>query len=268
MNKHISIDENWKTTDGYKCPHCNKIYSRMGISTHILRAHTNVKFSSGYNDKYDTVQFLQRVKENGEKTNFRLYGPKISETVKCYKCGKEFIYTSRKKKFNKKKKFFCSRPCANSRAFLHRKLSLESKKKLSESLKKAWADGLFDNKKQAKIFSSKNERYIVKYFKENFPDDNWKSGGQLKIADSKSISRDMWSDKLKVCFEYDGIWHFKNIHNQLKDKQEKDALLEKWCIENNYRLVRIDEDSFLNIEQVIAAIYKNSERTLKIGSRY
>jgi len=39
--KSIPIDENWLTVDGkYKCPHCEFITSKNGISTHIFTEHT------------------------------------------------------------------------------------------------------------------------------------------------------------------------------------------------------------------------------------
>jgi hypothetical protein len=78
----------------------------------------------------------------------------------------------------------------------------------------------------------------------------------------------MWSDKLKICFEYDGVWHFKDIHNQLAKKQLKDALLEQWCLLNNYRLIRVDEDFYINIQQIEELIYKQTDKIIKIGNRY
>jgi hypothetical protein len=78
----------------------------------------------------------------------------------------------------------------------------------------------------------------------------------------------MWSDKLKICFEYDGIWHFEDIKGQLKIKQTKDVLLEKWCIENNYRLIRIDENFYESVEQIVNLIYNNKQSVVKIGNRY
>lgn len=121
---------------------------------------------------------------------------------------------------------------------------------------------------QRVIFSSKNERKIVEHFKTQFSGDEWKSGGRLKLNKNVFLSRDMWSDKLKICFEYDGIWHFENIKGQLKIKQTKDALLEKWCIKNNYRLIRIDENFYEGVEQIVNLIYNNKQSVVKIGNRY
>lgn len=97
--------------------------------------------------------------------------------------------------------------------------------------------------------------------------DGWKSGGGLKF-EGKRIVRDLWSDKLQICFEYDGIWHFEDILGQLEDKKIKDNLLEKWCIYNNYRLIRIDELEFINEQQIENLIYENKEPIIKIGKRY
>jgi very-short-patch-repair endonuclease len=38
----ICVEENWKNTSGkYECPFCSKEYTKMGISTHIWRTHTD-----------------------------------------------------------------------------------------------------------------------------------------------------------------------------------------------------------------------------------
>lgn len=56
-NKVIKIDDNWKTADGkYKCPHCDKIYTKNGICTHIFLNHTeegNIKMMNNYNNLRD-----------------------------------------------------------------------------------------------------------------------------------------------------------------------------------------------------------------------
>ena len=64
----------------------------------------------------------------------------------------------------------------------------------------------------------------------------------------------MWSDVRKICIEYDGIWHFKNIHNQLEEKQKKDKLLNKWCVENGYCLIRIDDKEYVKRKNEILQI--------------
>ena len=46
---------------------------------------------------------------------------------------------------------------------------------------------------------------------------------------------------MKICIEYDGVWHFKDIHGQLELKQKKDRLLNEWCEKNEWRIIRISE---------------------------
>ena len=101
--------------------------------------------------------------------------------------------------------------------------------------------------------------------KNKFPQHSWKSGGRLKHKDV-SLTRDAYSNELKICIEYDGIWHFKDIHGQLANKQLKDELLKAWCIENGYRLIR-DEDGHYNINILEEAIRTN-EPYITIGTSY
>ncbi len=82
------------------------------------------------------------------------------------------------------------------------------------------------------------------------------------------LNPDLWSRKIKVIFEYDGIWHFKDIKGQLKNKQRKDALLEDFCLANDWRLVRIKEDRYLEdkdfwINKVKNTIYNNKDHITK-----
>jgi very-short-patch-repair endonuclease len=97
--------------------------------------------------------------------------------------------------------------------------------------------------------------------------DGWKSGGML-LYNGHRISRDMYSDILKVCFEYDGIWHFKDINGQLENKKNKDKALELWCIEKGYRLVRIQDEFFNDMEQIYDLIYKRKDQIIKLGEKY
>jgi hypothetical protein len=135
------------------------------------------------------------------------------------------------------------------------------------SNKQNWKEGKLSYS-QKRLFSSKIEGEIVTHFKKKFPHDKWKSGGRLALNDTENLSRDLWSDKLKICFEYDGVWHFKDIYGQLNKKQIKDKLFEQWCINNNYRLVRVDENFYKNIQQIEDLIYNNNCNIIKIGARY
>jgi hypothetical protein len=212
----------------------------------------------------DNTEYVKKVSAALLKNYDKKQGEIITEEVCCEKCLKKFEVSFRESK--RKEKYYCSRSCANSRG----PRTPEFKKTLSDKIKKMWTAGHYDEIDYTSInkrFSSQKEREIIKYFKEKYPDDNWTSGGRL-IYEDTSITRDMYSDKLKVCFEYDGIWHFKDIHGQLKDKQRKDNLLEKWCMEKQYRLIRIEDGQMENIEQLEKLIYESLNPLIKVGPSY
>jgi hypothetical protein len=202
----------------------------------------------------------------GLKAHERFCKKRSEQPKNCKQCGKELEQVLG----NFKK--FCNRSCSAKHSNKHRKnvdrsyITPEWKEKMRKTTIQQWIDGV--HKINEEIFSSKNERAIVKHIKEQYPNDEWKNGGRLVLKDGSFLSRDLWSDKLKVCFEYDGIWHFKDIKGQLKKKQTKDRLLEEWCRENNYRLIRIDENNYKDIKQIENLIYNQKEQIIKVGDRY
>jgi hypothetical protein len=159
------------------------------------------------------------------------------------------------------RKRFCNNSCSAKYSNTHRTnidrsyITPEWRAKMRKSTIKQWLNGVHNPSRP--IYSSKNERAIVKHFKETYPNDNWKTSGRLVLEDGSFLSRDLWSDKLKICFEYDGIWHFKDIKGQLKQKQTKDRLLEEWCKKNNYRLIRVDENNYQDVKQIENLIYNS-----------
>ncbi len=235
----------------YKCEDCNLEFKTFQAkANHIRWKHK------------DQSAYIQKMKDLAPAKVEKQYGKMVSENVNCHLCNKSISIEYREGK--KKDIYFCSRSCANTR--IH---SEETKKEIAKStsiaIKEKWTNGDYDNV-QIKRFSSKREREILKYFKDNYPDDEWTSGGCIKYK-NENITRDMYSKKLKICFEYDGIWHFKDIKGQLKTKQLKDYLLEEWCLKNNYRLIRV-EDGFENTKLIEDLIYNNKEQIIKIGESY
>jgi len=169
----------------------------------------------------------------------------IPMTVKkCPHCGKEFETKIRGKRSRK----YCSRKCAGTHSAARQHNSIETRRKLSKSISRKWKDPEYATKcsrsqARAQYFTSTGERELREFFQTTYPSQNWTYGGRL-IVDGFSISRDLYSDTLKVCIEYDGIWHFIDIKGQLEDKQAKDAALLKWCGENSYRLIRIEDEIY------------------------
>jgi hypothetical protein len=240
----------------YTCELCNGEFSTFQLKANHVR--------------WDHVEMTEDKKinlsEGTRKSNEKRFGKILYENILCSnpKCSNETEIQYREGK--KKDKYYCSRSCSNSRGPMDEK----TKRTISEKVKDQWKIGKFDNidkTSQYKMFSSKKEREIVKYFKENYPNDIWKSGGLLRSGDSR-ISRDLYSDILKICIEYDGIWHFKDIKGQLEKKKRIDLELERWCRENGYRLIRIQEQFFISMEHLSDLVYNNKEKIIKIGNLY
>lgn len=226
------------------------------------------------------VRWCDKNKTNGDKG-----GNKISEAkkkyyedvngslkvyeVECFRCKKITTIEEPSNKYPIKEKYFCSRRCSNIRDF-----TVETKRKMSNRLIENWkneeyANKIIKNNTNRNIrFTSKGEEEIKNYLKENHKLDNWTSGGGFKYKD-KILTRDIYSNDLKIIVEYDGVWHFKDIHGQLEEKQIKDRLLEEWVIDNDWRIVRISDDLYRKekekyLEILIKSIYNKSDKVIKI----
>ena len=143
------------------------------------------------------------------------------------------------------------------------------KKKLEED--PHYLDKLLQAALNRHIFTSKNEVLIRDFIINNHKEDEWTFGGILKCGNYR-IVRDLYSSKLKICFEYDGIWHFKDIHGQLEDKRNKDNALEKWCLENNWTLIRVSETWFQkhnkDVKEIENILYNSKVSIIKLGEEY
>ena len=240
----------------YKCEICNLGYEKFqDKANHVRWVHIGIN-----------EEKRKRISEGAKIGNELRFGKKIKINWKCSNknCNNEFEIEYRENSL--KEKYYCSRSCANSRG----KMTEKTKKIISDKIKNRWKEGLFDDLSflvDNQKFSSKTERMIVNHFKKNFTKDLWKSGGGLKYKGVR-ISRDLYSDFLKVCFEYDGIWHFKDIKGQLERKKLVDSLLEDWCIENGYRLIRVQEEFYEDLVQIEKLIYDKKDSVLKIGDKY
>jgi len=178
------------------------------------------------------------------------YGCFTNFVVCCNKCSKFFLVNERAKLFPKKQKYYCSRSCSNSRVQTA-KANQARGKKVSAALKLKWLEPEYRKRtiENCKLrFTSKWEEEVRSWFIKSYPNECWTFGGGLKHC-NELMSRDLYSNKLKINIECDGIWHFENIHGQLQRKQRKDRLLEEWTVLNGWRLIRIREKVYAQNKQ-------------------
>lgn len=255
------------------CKWCNETFVDMEgrvFSNHVRWCDKN--------QSYDAAAYSKRRSELSLKSEAKRHGGNFVDfAVSCHKCNVGFTVSEREHKFPSKERYYCSRSCANSRIF-----SPESNKKRAESNRKAtdklWADPEYSSKMTAILsqpksnFTSKGEIEVRNHFLNKFPEDGWTFGGSLNVGVGR-IARDLYSNKLKVCFEYDGIWHFKDIFGQLESKAAKDAALNTWCLENGYKMVRMSESYYLEnkanaMEVLEDCIYNSKENFVTLGDEY
>lgn len=260
-----------------KCHICGKEFFNIegrSFSNHIKWDHSGEKKLNNCKEIISEKAIERLEKKFGVKTEINRKCPVCNKEYKTLikiKQGKQipFSFKNGKEKWYKNK--YCSISCSNKD---RQKTIWTKEQKLRASIrtKKLWDDEeyrkkQFEIQENSKIFSSKREIEIRNYFIEKFPNDNW-TFGYLGKVNGEIISADLYSNKLKIIFEYDGIWHFKDIKRQLKKKIYKDFLEELFAINNNYKLVRIDEEKNLNFNEIEKLIYKEDERIIKIGNRY
>jgi len=182
-------------------------------------------------------------------SNDKIFSKSIVKNRNCKSCGKIFKVTETEFLSESSRRYVkcCSVKCQNSRVW-SKDTNIKRSSAVSKSIKDKWANDEDYRKKclkgNSKIrFTSKGEVELRTWLIAEHPNDNWTFGGHVR-QDGIGLVRDVYSNKLRVCIEYDGAWHFKEIHGQLKKKQEKDAALEKWCKENGYKLIRIREEIY------------------------
>lgn len=230
------------------------------------------------------VRWCDKNTTNGDKGRANIIKAKEKEfgsieifTLKCSRdnCDNEYQVKCRAFQLEKQTKY-CSLSCRNSvGASVKRIWNDEMRAEVSERSKRCWEDEEYVKRQLShpNIFTSKSEEEVKTYFKTTYPDDGWTHGGSLKHNDERLV-RDLFSKKLKVCIEYDGDWHFKDINGQLERKQRKDRALEDWCKVNDWTLIRIDENEYKKdksgaIAQLESLAYSIKLPTvIKIGKRY
>ncbi len=222
-----------------KCEICN-----LEFENHSLYAN-HIRWKHSDNTNYHENATISAIKMNENR-----YGKWVTENSKCSNCDKKITIKYRENK--KKTKYFCNRSCANVR-----KLSKESKEKISEKISKLWEskeyrDNITEKQSNDKRFSSKGEREIRKFLSKKYnilPHRNITLDGDLIRA------VDILLPDNNTIIEYDGVWHFKKVtkDHKFKLQQKKDKLTNKYCKDNNIKLIRIKEDRY----------YSNKNKTIQ-----
>lgn len=250
-----------------KCLYCKKEFFNHSIYANHVRW-------CKLNPNYQKINNNENIRNGVVKRYNSKLGYIKEFLVQCFICKKMFIVKERENQFPKKEKYFCSRNCSNSgliRTKERKSTTTESfKDKMSRISKDLWKNPSFIKKcldSSKSIIVSQGEYTIRKYFQWNFPYDFWTYGGNL-VYNKIPLVRDLYSNKLKVCIEYDGIWHFEDIVGQLKYKQKQDLSLENWCIDNHFKLIRIKEDIFLKdenywIQKIVKEVYNGKQNIVK-----
>ena len=119
-----------------KCPYCDEIIS----GKHSLFAN-HIRWCK-HNPNHEHI--ISNSVKSGRLIRTNKYGEFKDFEVICYVCHKKFIVHEREKLFPSKQRYYCSRSCANTR-----KHNNETKKKISESIKKTIqhniANGMIQN---------------------------------------------------------------------------------------------------------------------------
>ena len=199
---------------------------------------------------------------NHDTSKYKDYD-KVSKTISKTLCNKkqnlinEYLkhptlckYCQQALPYEKRKYKFCNRSCSSSYNGQH--MTKETKQKISKSITQfrienpeianKWTSTHLTNK----CFNSKGEKELLSIIQNQFPQYHFTCGSLRKLAERIYKSLDIYSNELKLIIEFDGIYHFKNIYNNLEQVQLKDKLLNQWCVNNAWKIIRINEITYIN----------------------
>ena len=112
------------------------------------------------NAKFCSISCQNKL-QNKDKTNKR-FGEFKEFTVKCERCGKDFVVEEREKLFPQRKNYYCCVSCANAR-----KHSEETKNKIKESVKKFVKNYINKNNKIKLICKNCGKEFELPFNKRN-----------------------------------------------------------------------------------------------------
>lgn len=229
------------------CKHCKETITLTSnvFSNHVK--HCKVRLGSRNYVNNAAANRASQDRRHGEVKSFKVCCANTQ-------CNKFFEIQEREFKFPSKEKYFCSRSCANRRqptAESNLARSVASKNSWTERISKMTESELEIFKNKSNCFTSQGERDLLNLLQTALPMYGFTSGGSVKI-DNTLVQRDIISKTNKIVIEYDGPWHFIPITGEenLKKKQYKDQLLNRWCFENNVRLIRVSPFNFKKFSNI------------------
>lgn len=112
--------------------------------------------------------------------------------------------------------------------------------------RRMWVDGHHFKKSTGEIAVEKSLNILGIAFEKQKTFENCKLQQYLRF--------DFYIPSLNTCIEYDGEYHYKNIRDSLEYTKKRDEIKNKYCKDNNIKLVRIPYFEKENIHKIIEEI--------------
>lgn len=245
-----------------RCANCGKVKSKpknkycsfkcVGEATNKIRDYSKHGIA------------ISKAKLKGKDSSLKVF------TVVCEKCKITFTVEEITYKFPTRERYYCSSKCSHSRIRTDEMKvaqSIRAKKQYNslpeeEKIKRA------NRSHRPRIFRSKGEIRLLELLKQSLPDFEFQIAGSFSYK-GVIIGRDIISFKKKICIEYDGAWHFKNINNQVEYKQGKDKLFEEFINDSDFRLIRVTDNNFDKHQYLLAELIREIiEANSKVAKLY
>lgn len=249
------------------CPICKRKFKDIG-SKHLKYAHNMsiIEFQTRYPDYPTMTEELRRTKDTSKHIDYESARKKISATKqsknrKAYEANPKYCkLCGTLIPFEKRENMFCCQVHANT--YISRHMTQETKDKISKGIKSQFQkhpekfQKFLSSHTQNVKFYSKGEKELLGLLQSKFPEHHFTCGSLRKIGEGIYKSLDAYSDSLKLIIEYDGIYHFEEIYGNLEEVQYKDRLLEQWCVDNGWKIIRVNEITFQqHHDDVLSEIY-------------
>jgi hypothetical protein len=233
---------------GAKCLKCSTTYSSLGGKKFIEKSHTI--FGDKYN--YSLVEYSNN--RNKVKIICKKHG--IFEQIPfnhlkgkgCLKCHRQFFSDGFIYKANIIHNNIYDYSLSN---YVNSKINIiiicKEHGKFSQT-----PNNHLSGSKCPKCQNSKGELEILKYLDNK----NIEYISEKKFEDFGLKRFDFYVPKYNLCIEYDGIQHFESREffggeNALSEQKKSDKLKNKYCIDNNIKLIRIPYWDFNNISEIL-----------------